>query len=813
MEDKSKNRAGVGVGIITRGTVSIKWMSHMDKLRGFFPIGMFWRHLIVEDTTGWAKNRIEVVKQAQKGNFEWLLFIDDDVFVPRDVMQQLMRSGKDIVNGIYWTKTENEAPVIFKEEGAGPMFNFPTDQVFEIAGSGLGCTLINMKVFDAFDKAGIPYFKENWIMESTSGQNMKCPVGEDHYFFHHARKLGFKVYADSGCLCDHYDINTKKFYPSQATVRKVTGKKLEEVGREDIIKKFETELGLDKNKKTISFVNYTPNPFAGDELEKRGVGGAETCVINLARVLAHQHNLNVHVFSKCTAPGVYDNVVYHDIDTQIVNLKGLDSDLVVVSRNTSLLNSVDFKKEFGAKEVVLWAHDVATDPSYKDFEKVYDSIDKVLVLSDFHKKNIQDVFPFVEDKKVFKARNGVDKTLYANKVEKVPGRLIYSSTPFRGLEILAEVFPEIKKRVPHATLHVFSSMDLYGKAYSTEEFDHLYKKLGYMDGVKYSRGITQKELAVEQMQAEVLAYPNTFPETSCITVMECQMAGTPCVTSKYAALDETVPDGTGIKLEGKPFSDEYKKQFIDSVVELLTNKEKWQEMSDKCLSLDVTWDTVAKEWANEFFPKEEDVDDIKQVGNINTKEYWDNVYQNEIKINKQRADTRGYDDVLKDYNGGKLLDVGCGTGHFTRHVREKYPQAEIWGSDFSISAIDYCRQQNKTIYYTNHPLLNSEYEKKYFDTITMLHLVEHLDKPKELISRAKDLLSDVGTLVLVIPYADDDWREHLKIWRTKDVEELLSDFECEYDIKIKYNKNKQYKDGRYFKEMFVHVKFEVENGN
>lgn len=812
--DKQDNRAGVGVGIITRGNVSIKWMTHMDKLKGYFPIGMFWKYIIIEDESGWAKNRIKVVNRAQKEKYEWLLFIDDDVFVPRDIMQQFLAHQKDIVTGIYWTKTENETPVIFEKEGAGPMIKFPIDKLFKVAGSGLGCVLINMKVFDAFDKAGIEYFKENWVMELDSGQKIRCPVGEDHYFYHHARKLGFDVWADSGVLCDHYDMENKKFYPSRVKVREVTGQKLVEMGREDLIDEMKKDAGLDKNKKTISFVNFTLNPFCGDELEKRGVGGAETDIINLSKIFANDYDFNVHVFCNCPKPGVYDNVIYHDIESQIAELSPLNSDLLITSRNTKIFNKVDFKNDFNAKKVALWCHDMSNDPVFDGFKYAYPSIDKIFALTDYHKKDIQKTFPFAKDEKFFLARNGVDMNRFKDQktIEKIPGRLIYSSTPFRGLDVLTEVFPEIRKRVPYVTLNVFSSMAVYGNMYDEEEFGEMYRKLRNMEGVTYSGSITQDKLAVEQMKAELLAYPNTYPETSCITVMECQAAGTPVVTSAYAALNETVPEGTGIRLEGKPHSDEYKKEFVDAIIELLTNKEKWQKMSDACLALDVSWTTIADEWIKEFFPEQshdapEDVDSIKQVGNVNTEEYWDKLYQDEFEHNYIREDTKSYDSILKDFNGGKLLDIGCGTGAFTREVRNRFPDAEIWGSDFSMKAIDYCRQQNRTIFYANHPLLNKNYEKNYFDMITMNHIIEHIDNPKELIKHAKTILKQDGTLILTMPLDDDEWHEHLKVWHYNDIVNLLDEFECEYIFEQKTNTEKRYKDGRLFKEIIVKIKF------
>ena len=816
--DKNKStKSGLGIGIITRGPVSIKWMMHMNKLQHFFPVGMFWKYIVVEGTDGYAKNRNEAVRKAREQNFEWLLFIDDDVFVPQDIMQTMLAHQKDIVTGIYWTKTDNECPVIFEREGAGPMYKFPIDETFEVAGSGLGCCLIRMSVFDEFDKAGIPYFKENWIMETDDGRKLKCPIGEDHYFFHHARKFGYKVWADSGILCDHYNVITKKFYPSQETVRKLTGEKLDELGRHDVVENNDKSQGRDPNKKTIVFVNFTANPFAGDELEKRGVGGAETDVINLSRIFANNYPLNVHVFCNCPTPGIYDNVVYHDVTTSLHDLQSLNADLLISSRNTSIFNNYNFKKDFNAKKVCLWAHDMAGDPVWIDFEKAYPYIDYIFAVSEWHKNDILKKYSFAEEEKFFVARNGVDSYKFRNqyRTDKIPGRLIYSSTPYRGLEILAEVFPEIKKRVPHATLHAYSSFDVYGKEYikQNDDFQWLYDKLKNMDGVSWFESIPQKDLAVEQMKAELLAYPNIFPETSCLTVMECQAAGTPTVTSNYAALQETVPDNCGIKINGNPHSKEYKEQFVNDVVSMLTDKDKWNEYHNNCLKLDVSWKTVAEEWIKEFFPESEnDVDDVKKIGNINTEEYWNNVYKQEIENNvTHRNDTSRYkyilDKVQLEYQKPKILDIGCGTGEFTRSAREIFKDSEIWGSDFSMVAIDNCRQKDRTIFYANHPVFNDEFEEDYFDIVTAQHIVEHLDEPAKLIDRSKKLLKSDGTLILVIPLNDDDWREHQKIYHLDDVESLLRPYNIDYEMIIRKDRKRKYSDGRAFEEVILFIKF------
>jgi 2-polyprenyl-3-methyl-5-hydroxy-6-metoxy-1,4-benzoquinol methylase len=55
-------------------------------------------------------------------------------------------------------------------------------------------------------------------------------------------------------------------------------------------------------------------------------------------------------------------------------------------------------------------------------------------------------------------------------------------------------------------------------------------------------------------------------------------------------------------------------------------------------------------------------------------------------IFKQREDAAS-EAPRKRYR--RILDMGCGTGHYTRALTSKFPDAEIWGSDCSIRELEY----------------------------------------------------------------------------------------------------------------------------
>ena len=592
----------MAIGVITRGYASTLWMRHMDEVKASLPVGLVWKLIFVEGKP-WAEARTEAVNIARRMGFDSILFVDDDVFIPTDCVTQMLSSGKDIITGIYWTKTDPTQPVIFKEIGSGPYFNFPTDGLFEVSGSGLGCCLINLKVFDELEKRHIPFFLENWVYTDKNNNNLKCPVGEDHYFFHQAREIGYKIYAHPDILCDHYDYKAKKFYPSEDVVRKISAAKLEKSGRNDVVVSQSQSLGMDNSKQTICFYDPCGTEFDGSSIKTKPLGGTETAIINLSSCI-QKLGYNVHVVANCDAPGIYDNVVYHNIATMSNDmLKSLNIDKLVVLRNaacTASLNGI-------AKEMVLWSHDTFDSPAWARITENLGLITKIVCVSDWHRNDIIEKLAIQQDK-IIAIKNGVDNKLFQFPLAKTPGKCIYTSTPFRGLDILLDIWPVIKAGVPNAELYIFSSMKLYGANYDDSQFSWLYTKAKNMEklGVRYFGAVKQPVLAEHLAESSLFIYPNTFPETCCMSVLNAITALTPIVTSDMAALHETVPDDCGVKVPGNPYTKEYKDKFVDACITMLTNLETWNRYIKGCKTYDYSWEVVASEWQDYILNKRGD---------------------------------------------------------------------------------------------------------------------------------------------------------------------------------------------------------------
>ena len=146
--------------------------------------------------------------------------------------------------------------------------------------------------------------------------------------------------------------------------------------------------------------------------------------------------------------------------------------------------------------------------------------------------------------------------------------LVYTSTPFRGLDILVKCFPAIRERVPNVQLRVFSSMKIYQMDDEADKFSQLYETCRTTPGIDYVGPVPQPQLARELKSATMLAYSNSFAETACVAMMEAMASGCMIVSSHLGALPETTA-GYARLLNEKPGTEAYEKAFVNQVVEAL----------------------------------------------------------------------------------------------------------------------------------------------------------------------------------------------------------------------------------------------------
>lgn len=118
--------------------------------------------------------------------------------------------------------------------------------------------------------------------------------------------------------------------------------------------------------------------------------------------------------------------------------------------------------------------------------------------------------------------------------------LAYTSAPYRGLDVLLSAFPAIRTAVPGSTLRVFSGLSTTRGGPEDNQYKDLYERCLAMEGVEYAGPVSQPALAEALSEAAALAYPSTYPETSCIAAMEAMAMGATVLTTGLGALPETL---------------------------------------------------------------------------------------------------------------------------------------------------------------------------------------------------------------------------------------------------------------------------------
>ena len=350
------------------------------------------------------------------------------------------------------------------------------------------------------------------------------------------------------------------------------------------------------------------------------LGGSQSAACYLARALAAQGH-SVFFASGVSAPGRYAGVECIPLNSLTQGALGalqLDACvcLLMGGFGVRLRQMLD-----PAVRLVLWTQHASDQPAVGNLRDSAerDAYDGVALVSDWQSACFQAAFG-ISPQRIAILRNAVAPAflgLFPQAApilhyKTTPPVLAYTSTPFRGLELLLEAFGRIGAAVPGTTLRVYSDMRTYRIAPDEDqsEFGAVYEKCRQTPGVEYVGSIAQGELAQALREVSLLAYPNIFPETSCIAVMEAMAAGCRIVTSRYAALPETTGGFADlvdlpVTENGRLRREEYVQRFVDAVVGALHQMRSQPGVVEAHLRNQVdfvneayTWPLRARQWAD-----------------------------------------------------------------------------------------------------------------------------------------------------------------------------------------------------------------------
>jgi glycosyltransferase involved in cell wall biosynthesis len=299
-----------------------------------------------------------------------------------------------------------------------------------------------------------------------------------------------------------------------------------------------------------SALDYTPVTPA-----ERPLGGMQSALCYLTMALAARGH-RITLANRTTTPGSYGGVRCVRIDR--LDAATLNSFDAVISISTG---SKAFRRSGVMRPLVLWTgHDIdqkAVADLHDGTERYF--WDKIVLMTNWQANRYRAAF------KIKPEQISLLEYAIAPAFENAPRRkayffeagrpptLFYSSTPFRGLDVLLSAFPTIRKAVPGCEARIYSSLTVYQTAAEQDPYRPLYAWSRAIEGVRYIGSVGQAALAKAMPELDVFAYPSTFQETSCIALMEAMASGCMILSAAVGAVPETAA-GFGYLCERAPNS-------------------------------------------------------------------------------------------------------------------------------------------------------------------------------------------------------------------------------------------------------------------
>src|SRR3990167_2163890 len=197
------------------------------------------------------------------------------------------------------------------------------------------------------------------------------------------------------------------------------------------------------------------------------------------------------------------------------------------------------------------------------------------------------------------------ENLDLTKTDRNPHRLIYMSSPDRGLPYLLKNWPLIKKEVSDAELHIFYGFNVFDAMHVNNPAKLKWKSdviaMMKQKDIVYHDRVGHNVLNIEIAKSGIWAYPTDFQEISCINAMRAQAWGAIPVVTDYAALTETVRNGLRVDVDIR--TEEGQKEYFKVLIDLMKDEKRQEEIRKTMMPWAkdyFLWSDVAKKWDELF---------------------------------------------------------------------------------------------------------------------------------------------------------------------------------------------------------------------
>lgn len=342
----------------------------------------------------------------------------------------------------------------------------------------------------------------------------------------------------------------------------------------------------------ISCPPQAPYEWDAEIAKTKGMGGSETAAIEMAYWLKKISGRPVKVFNVRQEPKTVDGVEYLPVaKCNEYMSKNKPWAHIAWRHNFKVTSAPTF----------LWAHDLQTMGA-----DVHQNYDRMFCLTPFHKRYAM-AKQGVPEEKIWVTRNGLNISRWADgpdyRAKKNPNKIVFPSSPDRGLDRAMRVLDVVRETYPDIELHVFygfENLRKYGLAAMADQLEAMIKERPW---VKYHGFTQQNELVEHFKEAAIWLHPCDFIETSCISAMEILCSGAYPVTRRLGGLMDTLADaekaGMATLLDHDCITESEYQAYIQATLKALSEKA-WERVIVPAQSY--SWEHVAAEWLR-FLPE------------------------------------------------------------------------------------------------------------------------------------------------------------------------------------------------------------------
>lgn len=255
---------------------------------------------------------------------------------------------------------------------------------------------------------------------------------------------------------------------------------------------------------------------------------------------------------------------------------------------------------------ILWAHHAYDQQIFLNFD--HHIVNCIVSPSQWNKEQFIKHHNVPGDKIVVIPNGVADMFTYSNEKTKT---MIFTSIPYKGLEVLAKVIPLIHQIHPDTKFKIFSSMSLYGPSH--DPYIELYDRLKEIKNVEYSSAIDREELVEHYKESAFFIHPNIWEETFCVSMCEAMKSGAYPIITNIGALAEVAGERNAsiVSIEGENTSkgwkvtDTFINNFAETCCQALdyfdNNKQYYNQVSkiiSDYVSEKYNWKKISTQWEN-----------------------------------------------------------------------------------------------------------------------------------------------------------------------------------------------------------------------